>query len=464
MNRLTKFISVAMVFPGVGILISCTKINKNTKQEENFNQNKNIKNSNKTKINNDNNSPQNPYKTNKQKDNKLPVVESTIGIEKHVEPYEDVIDEENTDILITNNIKNKKRSSNWFSNLFANKNKIAPITIGGILGGASLILGFVGLGFLFEKVIPQTKYGIWSYSFPSKVEEVLKSIFDNDYNPEAKNAASNLLLDILRISDKKLKETSKDLRHQIKHFFKNKKDVQSIKNSFENHNFITEYFNNNEKQNNSFISIILEAIKSDNSGKTAKDFIELIYSLKIFTEKQPDKITQDNWYKFIFTDNLSTWQRIDNVPLLLNNSRARNRRDIIQVNNKNQEKVKLQTVEIFETIEQRIIKLQSEPDLTNLFNKLMEISFLDEEFKNAINKYIEKIILFLTTICESLSRLSKFQKTTKLKTAFTSFIETILFILNKLTNNKAIDHIRNPLSISMKELSEIITKFLTKNW
>ncbi|MDJ1646440.1 hypothetical protein [Mycoplasma phocimorsus] len=461
MNRLTKFISVAMVFPGVGILISCTKINKNAKKEENFNQNKNIKNSNKTKINNDNNSPQNPYKTNKQKDNKLPVVESTIGIEKHVEPYEDVIDEGNTDILITNNIKNKKRSSNWFSNLFANKNKIFPITIGGILGGASLILGFVGLGFLFEKVVPQTKYGIWSYSFPSKVEELLKSIFDNDYNPEAKNAASNLLLDILRISDKKLKETSKDLRHQIKHFFKNKKDVQSIKNSFENHNFITEYFNNNEKQNNSFISIILEAIKNDNSGKTAKDFIELIYSLKISKEEQFNKMTKDNWHKFIFTDNLNAWQRIETVQLLQNNiKKTRRKRYILEPNNVNNSDIFF----VFEDIKTKIKNLQNEINLLNFLNKLIEISEIDGQEKTEVMKFIIKFETILNDINNGLSKLSNRQKNKELKQTFSFFIEMLLYIINKLTKNRGIDHIRNPLSISMKELSEMITKFLTKNW
>ncbi|MDJ1647444.1 hypothetical protein [Mycoplasma phocimorsus] len=463
MNRLTKFISVAMVFPGVGILISCTKINKNAKKEENFNQNKNIKNSNKTKINNDNNSPQNPYKINKQKDNKLPVVESTIGIEKHVEPYEDVIDEENTDILITNNIKNKKRSSNWFSNLFANKNKTVPITIGGILGGASLILGFVGLGFLFEKVVPQTKYGIWSYSFPSKVEELLKSIFGGEISEKVKIAGSNFILDLLRITDPVLKNKISNFNNKLQNFIKNKTTANTIKESIEKYNFIAEYFDisvnneNQEKENNKegILSLFLQAIEKDSSGKTAKDFVNLISNLKEVNNKKSKNISYENWHQFIFTDDPKEWYDIELKYKMKEEKVKKRKKREIQLN-----KVVTRNTNTITNLTQ----LQNENDLMSFFDKLVDATLNEGKEKTAFEKHKNKFVSFFEKVANSLNNIFKIQKTTYLKNNFASFVEIFLFAFNTISGERVIDAIRLPWSISMKELSEMITKFLTKNW
>ncbi|MDJ1645661.1 hypothetical protein QLQ80_00960 [Mycoplasma sp. M5725] len=347
----------------------------------------------------------------------------------------------------------KKKAPVKFYDFFLNPKNTTSLAISGAFSGLSLVLGSVGLGYVFEKVVPNTKYWFWSYSFPKKVEELLKTIFDCEISEDVKKAGSNLMLDLLRINDPELKTKFENFNNKLQNFLKNKTDAESIKTSLEANNFITEYFDGEEnKTNNGFISLILQAIEKDTTGKTAKNFVMLVDSLKGINNKNISEATSENWHKFIFTDDAKKWYEIQLKVKI---------KETINIRKKRQISAKRQTINntIFSAED-----LQTEKDLTSFFDKLIQTTLYEGKEKEAINKYKQKLILLLDIIGKSFQLLSKNQKTDELKNCFSSLIAIILYSVNAISGVKAIDYITNPLSTNTNDLAKEISKFLTKDW
>ncbi|MDJ1647755.1 hypothetical protein [Mycoplasma phocimorsus] len=348
----------------------------------------------------------------------------------------------------------KKKAPVKFYDFFLNPKNTTSLAISGAFSGLSLVLGSVGLGYVFEKVVPNTKYWFWSYSFPKKVEELLKAIFDCEISEKIKKAGSNLMLDLLRINDPELKTKFENFNNQLQNFLKNKTDAQSIKSSLEANNFITEYFDGEaNKTNNGFISLILQAIEKDTTGKTAKNFVMLVDSLKgINNKKNTNEITSENWHKFIFTDDKNKWHDIEQKSKI--NKNARLKKETLK------EKIKQKSIITISKLED----LQVANTLEEVFEILIESTIIDDKIKIAFQKYKNKIIALFEKICHSLQFLSKSQKNDELKKYFSFFIVIIFYYINTISGMRIIDNITNPLSTNINKLGEEIAKFLTKNW
>ncbi|MDJ1646780.1 hypothetical protein [Mycoplasma phocimorsus] len=349
----------------------------------------------------------------------------------------------------------KKKAPVKFYDFFLNPKNTTSLAISGAFSGLSLVLGSVGLGYVFEKVVPNTKYWFWSYSFPKKVEELLKAIFNCEISEDVKKAGSNFMLDLLRINDPELKTKFENFNNQLQNFLKNKTGAESIKLSLEANNFITEYFDEdeNETNKNGFISLILQAIEKDTTGKTVKNFVMLVDSLKgINEEKIDEKVTPDNWHKFIFTDNKNKWHIIE----------LKSKKNTIKLNVRKKRNT-FEEKQMFGDLISNIKELQKESSLISLFEKLIKTT-LDDNKEAEFNKYKQKLISLLDKIGQSLQFISKSQKTDELKNNFTSLISIILYSVNAISGVKIIDNITNPLSTNINDLAKEISKFLTKDW
>ncbi|MDJ1648688.1 hypothetical protein [Mycoplasma phocimorsus] len=348
----------------------------------------------------------------------------------------------------------KKKAPVKFYDFFLNPKNTTSLAISGAFSGLSLVLGSVGLGYVFEKVVPNTKYWFWSYSFPKKVEELLKAIFDCEISEDVKKAGSNLMLDLLRINDPELKTKFENFNNQLQNFLKNKTGAESIKSSLEANNFITEYFdeNENETNKNGFISLILQAIEKDTTGKTAKDFVMLVDSLKRINKKVTNEITSKNWHKFIFTDDAKEWWNIELKSKKESLKRKKRELSILMAEQKSNKMFS------------KINEIHTENNLKRVFEILIESTIEKEEIKTAIKKYEDNLVSLLDIIGKSLQLLSKSQKTDELKKCFTSLISIILYSVNAISGVKIIDNITNPLSTNINDLAKEISKFLTKDW
>ncbi|MDJ1648289.1 hypothetical protein [Mycoplasma phocimorsus] len=350
----------------------------------------------------------------------------------------------------------KKKAPVKFYDFFLNPKNTTSLAISGAFSGLSLVLGSVGLGYIFEKVVPNTKYWFWSYSFPKKIEELLKTIFDCEISEKIKKAGSNLILDLLRTAESEFSMNNSNFRDNLHNFLKNKLNIQSIKSNLESNNFITEYFNsnsNNKINKSGLVSLIIKAIENDATGKTAKDFVTFIDSLKgINEEKIDEKVTPDNWHKFIFTDNKNKWHIIE----------LKSKKNTIKLNVRKKRNT-FEEKQMFGDLISNIKELQKESSLISLFEKLIKTT-LDDNKEAEFNKYKQKLISLLDKIGQSLQFISKSQKTDELKNNFTSLISIILYSVNAISGVKIIDNITNPLSTNINDLAKEISKFLTKDW
>ncbi|MDJ1646183.1 hypothetical protein [Mycoplasma phocimorsus] len=350
----------------------------------------------------------------------------------------------------------KKKAPVKFYDFFLNPKNTTSLAISGAFSGLSLVLGSVGLGYVFEKVVPNTKYWFWSYSFPKKVEKLLKAIFNCEISEDVKKAGSNLMLDLLRINDPELKKKFENFNNQLQNFLKNKTDAESIKTSLEANNFVTEYFDGEaNKTNNGFISLILQAIEKDTTGKTAKNFVMLVDSLKVINKKDGN-ITSNNWHTFIFTDDAQKWYEIEGKYKHKNLSKQKERKKRQVEQNIKEQKNQREISNISE--------IQSENSLNKVFETLAESAISEENIKTEFEKYKNAIISLLDKIGKSLQLLPKAQKSEELKNNFTSLISIILYSVNAISGVKVIDNITNPLSTNINDLAKEISKFLTKNW